>query len=114
MAKVTFQDKVDTRISNLPEVNKITASTINELKNGINALYDTAVFTVELIDALTVDLYAPENIKITGIEKRDSGADIDILVNDSAYVIGNSIDKFDKITVSSDINTVVKLNIEAV
>jgi hypothetical protein len=112
MGKVTFDDKVDIRINNLPEKNKVTASTINDLKNGINALYDNAIFIVELIDALSVNFYSPEDIKITSIEKRNSNADVDILINNSAYTIGNNIIKYDKITVISDINTVVKLNVE--
>ena len=37
MAKVTFDDKVDLTTKDVPEINKITADNINQLKNGVNS-----------------------------------------------------------------------------
>ena len=41
MAKITFSAKTDNQTSELPEVNKITAANINEIKNSVNDLYDS-------------------------------------------------------------------------
>lgn len=41
MAKVTFDDKVDLTTKDVPEINKITADNINQLKNGVNSNEDS-------------------------------------------------------------------------
>ena len=41
MAKITFSAKTDNQTSELPEINKITAANINEIKNSVNELYDS-------------------------------------------------------------------------
>lgn len=41
MAKITFSEKTDNQTSELPEIYKITASNINEIKNSVNDLYDS-------------------------------------------------------------------------
>lgn len=50
MARVEFEDKVAIRQSSLPEVNKITAQNINELKASINAIYDSGVPSQIVVD----------------------------------------------------------------
>ena len=39
MSEITFQNKVERRTTSIPEVNKVTASNMNEIKNSVNALY---------------------------------------------------------------------------
>lgn len=41
MAKITFSAKTDNQTSELPEINKITAVNINEIKDSVNELYDS-------------------------------------------------------------------------
>jgi hypothetical protein len=112
MAKITFEDKVATRQSLLPAINTISAADINEIKTSVNSLHDDAVWTFELIGVLTLDLYSPSNVKIISTEKRDSGAVITIDVDDIVYVPDATIDQYSKITVSSDIATIVKLYVQ--
>lgn len=52
MAKIEFEDKTSLRNSDIPEVNKLTAANINEIKASVNNLYDNPVFgyTVTEVD----------------------------------------------------------------
>lgn len=109
--RIEFEDKVRTRSLDLPIKNQITDDDLNEIKTVVNFNNDNAVYTVELIDALTVDVYAESSIKIDSFSKRDDAADITIEVNDSAYALESEIQEWDKITITSDIATIVKLNV---
>jgi hypothetical protein len=40
MAKIEFENKTSLRNSDLPEINKLTAGNINEIKASVNAIYD--------------------------------------------------------------------------
>ena len=40
MNKITFSDKVDTKVVSAPEINKVTASTLNEVKTIVNETVD--------------------------------------------------------------------------
>jgi len=41
MAKITYTDKVDNTTNALPDINKVKAADLNEIKTSVNALYDT-------------------------------------------------------------------------
>lgn len=41
MAKITFTAKVDNQISELPDINRVSAADVNEIKESVNSLYDT-------------------------------------------------------------------------
>lgn len=41
MAKITYTTKADNVVSELPEINKVTAANMNEIKTSVNAVYDT-------------------------------------------------------------------------
>ena len=57
MNKITFTDKVDTQINPDPEINKVTASTLNEIKTIVN----------ETVDQVEVNLSdIGQTVKITG------------------------------------------------
>lgn len=43
MSKITFTDKVDTINNPNPAINKVTADDLNEIKNSVNAVYDSAL-----------------------------------------------------------------------
>lgn len=60
MAKVLFDDKVKFRISDLPEVNKLTSENVNEIKESINSLYDI-VEEIEEVDATKEDSANKQN-----------------------------------------------------
>lgn len=53
MSKIIYATKIDTVSNPSPEVNKITASNMNEIKTSVNAAYD-------LIDAIPAPLTASE------------------------------------------------------
>lgn len=67
------------------------------------------IFTIELIDYLTVDFYAPAKLKINSIEQITSTPSIDILVSDDPYTLGDLINTGRKITIISDSVGVVNL-----
>lgn len=75
----------------------------------ISELNKSFVFTIELIDYLTVDFYAPAKLKINSIEKITSTPSITILVSDDPYTLGNLINTGRKITINSDSVGVVNL-----
>ena len=70
--------------------------------------------TVELIDVLTTNFYAPNDLSIESVINLLNVPSTTILVNDIAYVLGNPITSGDKITVTVDIAAVVKLVINNV
>jgi hypothetical protein len=41
MAKITYSTKYDNVVSELPEINKVTAANMNEIKTSVNDIYDT-------------------------------------------------------------------------
>jgi len=41
MAKITYTNKTDNQTSALPDINKVTAADLNEIKTSVNDLYDT-------------------------------------------------------------------------
>lgn len=40
MAKITYTDKIDRRLIQLPNENKVSAGDLNEIKQSVNAIYD--------------------------------------------------------------------------
>jgi hypothetical protein len=78
----------------------------------LNLLLST--YTVELIDALVVDFYAPFAIKINSVNPIVANPTITIKVNDVAYTLGNTIEQGAKVNIKSNIESVINLNIEYV
>jgi hypothetical protein len=70
-----------------------------------------ATFTVELIDDLTTDIYAPFDLKINDFEVIVGSGTITIEVNDSAYTLETLINQGDKITVTTTTASVVNLEV---
>jgi hypothetical protein len=69
-----------------------------------------ATFTIELLNLLSVDFYAPNDLKINTTTVINGSGVVSVQVNDSAYTLGTVINQGDKITVSVDTASVVNLN----
>jgi hypothetical protein len=105
---------------NLEELNNVN---ISGATNGDVLIYDSndnlwkngtlkqATFTVELIDDITVDFYAPFDLKINTFNVITGSGTITIQVNDLAYTLETLIDQGDKITVTTTTASVVNLEV---
>lgn len=96
----------------------ITLST-NDILDSTNKRYQTdaqkvtftnPIWTVELIDALTVNFYASYGFQINSVTNITNSPTTTILVNNSAYTFGVAISTGDKITVTVNVAGVVNLN----
>ena len=63
MSKITFIDKIDNKVSSLPEENKLTAGDVNEIKNSVNTIYDDkgGFANYEDVNTLTNPIILPAN-----------------------------------------------------
>ena len=84
---------------------KTTAQDIANLSTGGGS----TVFTIDLMDALTVTFYAPSDITIDSTDNIVNSPTTTILVRGSAYTLGTSITKGDDINVTVSTNAVVNL-----
>ena len=64
------------------------------------------------MDSNSIDIYTTTNFRIASINNIKNTPVINILVNDNNYTLVQQISSGDKITITSDINSVVLLNIE--
>ena len=69
------------------------------------------IYTIELIDALTVDFYAPYDMKINSVSNILNVPITTIDDDNVAYVLTNTIAAGSKVTVTVDTAAVVNLNI---
>jgi len=69
-----------------------------------------ATFTIDLIDLQEVDFYASRDLKINTITNLVASPTITLKVNDSTYTLEDLISQGDKVTVESDIASVINLN----
>jgi len=68
------------------------------------------LYTIELVNAFTTDLYAPFNLSIDSYTQIVGTANITITVGGNPYTLGNAINTGDLINISSDNTSVVNLN----
>jgi len=73
---------------------------------------NTATYTIELVDVLSVVFYAPQDLKITSTTNILNSPTITILDDGVAYTLGNTILIGSAITVTADIAGVTNLDIE--
>jgi hypothetical protein len=109
---------IDLNGNDLLNVNQITDSLGNFgtngavlQSNGTNVEWQGIVFTIELIDALTVDFYAPYDLKINTVTNILNAPTITIDDDGVAYTLTNTILSGSKITVTASVAGVVNLNI---
>lgn len=109
------------RIQNGYELNEIHDVAISSVAKGDTIEYNGTLwinvpiqYTVELIDALTIDIYAPYDLKINSVTNILNSPTTTILVGGSAYTLGNTITTGQKITITVSIAAVVRLNINKV
>ena len=90
------------------ETKKIT---LEQIKDRIELL---PVFTIELIDVLTLDFYAPFDMQINTVTDLVNSPSTTIEVEDVAYVLEDPISAGEKITITVDTAAVVQLNAERI
>jgi len=112
MAKIAFEDKISLVTNDLPINGKLTADNANEIKNSVNALYDTAVWTVELDSGLIRSFSSPASIKIMSIESSVVQT-VSIKVNAVTYTLGDDISQWDVIEITGEYESTVNLLIES-
>lgn len=78
----------------------------------IGSVSGNTSWTIDFMDSTTIDLYPAMDFKITSITNIKYEPVITILINDNNYTLGQQILSGDKITIISDINSVILLNIE--
>jgi hypothetical protein len=89
-----------------------TGGAVLEYQASTQLWIDSGIqYTIELIDALTVDFYAPYNLVITSISNVLNAPTITIQDDNVAYTLGNTITAGSKITVTGSVASVVNLNI---
>ena len=99
-------------IDELHDVNITTPENGNFLEyNGSLWVNRGIVYTVELMDALTVDFYAPYDLKINTTTNIKNAPTITIQDDGAAYTLTNTIAVGSKITVTASVAGVTNLNI---
>ena len=104
----------------MPNWKKVITSGSNAELNSLNVTAEVSAsylyahnepWTVELIDAQSVNFYAPYSLAITTVTNISGSPTIQLKDDNSTYTLGNTIAIGSKITVNSDIASVVTLNI---
>jgi hypothetical protein len=77
MAKIEFENKTSLRNSDIPEINKLTAANINEIKESVNNLYDNP-------------LSAGRVYKAVISQSGTNPIELDVITNTTGYTIGST------------------------
>lgn len=112
--------------SNIPNAQRYLGLTVGILNGGVihdywyysgitnsDLILKTGVerWTFDFMDAQSIIIYADDNFSINQIQNIVNSPTITITVNNSTYTLGNPISLADEIEISSDIQSVVKLEI---
>ena len=110
--------KIYVKIDNGYELDELHNVSITTPANGNFLEYNGTlwvnrgiVYTVELMDALTVDFYAPYDLKINSTTNIKNAPTITIQDDGAAYTLTNTIAIGSKITVTASVAGVTNLNI---
>jgi hypothetical protein len=110
--------KIYVKIDNGYELDELHNVSITSAANGNFLEYNGTlwvnrgiIYTVELMDALTVDFYAPYDLKINTTTNIKNAPTITILDDGAAYTLTNTILIGSKITVTASLAGVTNLNI---
>lgn len=90
--------------------NSTSGLTATNVQDAIDELSEI-IFTIEFIDGLNTDFYAPYDMKINSISNVLNAPTITILDDGVTYTLTNTIFAGSKISVSSNINSVINLNV---
>jgi hypothetical protein len=106
------------RVQNGYEIDELHDVAITNLQKGDSLEYNGSlwvnrgiIYTVELMDALTVDFYAPYDLKINTISNVLNSPTTTILDDGAAYTLTNTIAIGSKITITVNTAAVINLNI---
>jgi hypothetical protein len=111
------------RVQNGFELQELHNVSITSPTGGASLEYQTSTslwidasiqYTIELIDALTVDFYAPYNMSIDAVTNIKNAPSITLLDDGAAYTLGASIAVGSKITVTASIAGVCNLTISKI
>ncbi len=110
--------KIYVKIMNGWELDELHNVYISSVQKGDNLEYNGTLwvnegikYTIELVDALTVDFYAPYNLKINSVSNVLNSPTITIQDDGASYTLGNTIAIGSKITVTANTISVVNLNV---
>ena len=113
-----FTGELDIAGGGANELNKLNDVTITSEAKGDTLEYDGTkwvnsgiTYTIELIDALTVDFYAPYDLKINTVTDILNSPTTTIEDDGVPYTLTNTILSGSKVTVTVDTAAVVNLNI---
>jgi hypothetical protein len=112
------QGSIFVKVDNGYELDELHNVLITSVQHGDSLEYNGTLWvnknikvTVELIDALTVDFYAPYNLKIQSVTNILNSPTTTLQDDNVAYTLGNTIASGSKITVTVNTAAVVTLNI---
>jgi hypothetical protein len=94
--------------------NTISGLSATDVQDAIDELALEVIFTIELVDALTVDFYAPYDLKINTVSNILNSPTISIEDDGLPYTLTNTILSGSKITVIANTISVVNLNVTKV
>lgn len=83
--------------------------------SGVTANTFTTInseWTVDLMDEKTIEIYITEQIKILSINNIINNPTVTILIDGSQYQFGDVVDVGSRINITSDINSIIVLNIQ--
>jgi hypothetical protein len=84
---------------------------VQQIQNDITGLTSTAIWTIDLVDAQSIDVYTPYNLTVTSISNVLNSPTITLQDDSVVYTLGNLITIGSKLTISADTASVINLNI---
>ena len=115
--------KIYVKIMNGWELDELHNVSITSPKGGAGLEYQTSTalwidasiqYTIELIDALTVDFYAPYNMSIDTVTNIKNSPTITLQDDGAAYTLGATIAVGSKVTVTASVAGVANLTISKI
>jgi hypothetical protein len=106
---ITFEVRSDANYHSFAVKDHNDGDEIFTIKNK-DVIVHRPKYTIELIDALTTDFYAPYNLSIDSVTNILNAPTITIQDDGAAYTLGNTIASGSKITITANTASVVTLN----
>lgn len=106
---ITFETRSDANYHSFAVKDHNTGEELFTIKNK-NVTILKPKYTIELIDALTTDFYAPYNLSIDSVTNILNAPTITIQDDGVSYTLGNTIASGSKITITANTASVVTLN----